>query len=659
MDFAEKKISMIPTGKEQKWNQPCLLRKNGIAFAGAVMTAMAVVLSLGVPEIADEGINNTSYQFIYELIEQLEEGFAGQGMLMSVLSVCFYVIYKKLWVEKNLRVIRYSRGLSLILAILFTGGEAFMYGGRLSLLIYPEVNRIKTVILLIGLYVMYLTAIHYLYLIFHKNSSGRMREGRLIRVYRRHPFLTVWCGLLAVWIWHLILRYPGAMSYDNWDQLAQYFGVQAYSTSQPIFHTWVFGSFIRLGMWLGSCNMGLFLFLIFQSLIMSAVLSYSMLLMRRWSTPVWMRCLTMGICCVAPYYTGYAAFPIKDYLYTAFYLLLVLELMEWIREPEALGSIMRRKMVWILSAALMILFRKNGFYVYLAVVCVMVFYRAAVYIKGRKSDFGTAPGFWICMLLPFFLVQGTELLITEHYQVQQDSPKEMFSLPFQQTARYVKEYGEEIGEEEKEIIARVLDYEALPVIYSALTADPVKTTYRAQNTGELKDYFRVWLRQFFRHPLCYLEATWNQNYYVFAPYLDNIVYNKNCYVGAELVWNSEFYESVHFEIPERMQGLAQIAVSWYSLLTRLPVTGMLNNVAFYVILMFIIFTFMLNDKCRKELIAMIPLFVSFLFILLAPQIQDQPRYAFPIIYAMPAVIAFYRMRTISYCSAGDADGKYL
>ena len=38
---------------------------------------------------------------------------------------------------------------------------------------------------------------------------------------------------------------------------------------------------------------------------------------------------------------------------------------------------------------------------------------------------------------------------------------------------------------------------------------------------------RVWLKEFFRHPLCYVEATWNQNYYVFAPYVDNVVYNKN------------------------------------------------------------------------------------------------------------------------------------
>ena len=82
-------------------------------------------------------------------------------------------------------------------------------------------------------------------------------------------------------------------------------------------------------------------------------------------------------------------------------------------------------------------------------------------------------------------------------------------------------------------------------------------------------------------------------------------------------------------------------MSWYTLLTRLPVIGMLNNVAFYVILMFCLLLFMLNDRSGKRMFVMVPLLMSFVFVILAPQIQNQPRYAFPIIYAMPSVVGFY------------------
>ena len=59
--------------------------------------------------------------------------------------------------------------------------------------------------------------------------------------------------------------------------------------------------------------MGLFLLVIFQALLMSAVLSYSLLLMKRRGTFLWLRILTMGIYCISPYYAGYVSFPIKDF----------------------------------------------------------------------------------------------------------------------------------------------------------------------------------------------------------------------------------------------------------------------------------------------------------------------------------------------------------
>lgn len=222
----------------------------------------------------------------------------------------------------------------------------------------------------------------------------------------------------------------------------------------------------------------------------------------------------------------------------------------------------------------------------------------------------------------------------------------MLSLPFQQTARFVRDYGQEIPAQEQEVIRKVLDYDNLPSLYNPMTADPVKTTYRAGSTADLAAYFRLWILQFFRHPLCYAEATWNQNYYLFAPYVDNIVYNKNCFVGAETLWDEPIYETLGIHIPESLEGLDAVAVSLYSLLTKMPVIGTLNNVAFYTILLCMVALFMLADGWKKEqLFVLLPLILSFFIILMAPQIQDQPRYAFPIIYAMPSVTAFYLARS--------------
>lgn len=632
--------------KIRNQNRTFWCRNRTLLFLGSIMTALAVTMDMNAAEAAESGITNSLYLAIYKLIEKISLDLADKGLLLSLLTVFSYIVYHKVWVEKQTIAIRYSKSLSLFLAIMYTAGIGFSSGNSLAILYTSSIRMLKTLILITGFYILYLTAINSLYLLLQSRKDIVLHKNKVILFYQKHPWLSVWLGIMGCWMVHILLRYPGAMSYDNWNQLAYYFGYKSFTTAQPVFHTWLFSSFIRFGLWIGSANIGLFLFIVFQSLIMSAILSWSLLLMRRWRTPVWLRLLTMGIYCAAPYYAGYASFPIKDFLYTAFFLLFLLYIMEWLGNTSLFNK-KSRAIGWVLTVCLFILCRKNGIYIYLPVAIIMAVKEMKRFLKNitvKEAPYNCQSiiFFAALLLLPLLIVKGTESIITYCYQVQKDSSKEALSLPFQQTARYVRDYGNEIPKEEKEAIAKVLDYDKIPAVYLELTADPVKTTFHAETNEDLFNYFKVWFKQFLKHPLCYIEATWNQNYYLFAPNIDNIVYNKDCNIGEEIILDTGLLEKIDFEIPEKMEGICAIMVSYYSLLSRLPILGMLNNVAFYIILLFAAFIFMLHDRQKNELFIMLPLFLSFLIILAAPQIQNQPRYAFPIIYAMPSVIAFFR-----------------
>lgn len=632
--------------KIRNQNRKFWYRNRILLFLGSIMTALAVTMNMDAAEAAESGITSSLYLAIYKLIEKISLDLADKGLLLSLLTVFSYIVYHKVWAEKQTIAIRYSKSLSLFLAIMYTAGMGFSSGNSLAILYTSSIRMLKTLILITGFYILYLTAINSLYLLLQSRKDIVLHKNKVILFYQKHPWLSVWLGIMGCWMVHILLRYPGAMSYDNWNQLAYYFGYKSFTTAQPVFHTWLFSSFIRFGLWIGSANIGLFLFIVFQSLIMSAILSWSLLLMRRWRTPVWLRLLTMGIYCAAPYYAGYASFPIKDFLYTAFFLLFLLYIMEWLGNTSLFNK-KSRAIGWVLTVCLFILCRKNGIYIYLPVAIIMAVkemkrFQKNLTVKEAPYNCQSIIFFVVLLLLPLLIVKGTESIITYCYQVQKDSSKEALSLPFQQTARYVRDYGNEIPKEEKEAIAKVLDYDKIPAVYLEMTADPVKTTFHAETNEDLFNYFKVWFKQFLKHPLCYIEATWNQNYYLFAPNIDNIVYNKDCNIGEEIILDIGLLEKIDFEIPEKMQGICAIMVSYYSLLSRLPILGMLNNVAFYIILLFAAFIFMLHDRQKNELFIMLPLFLSFLIILAAPQIQNQPRYAFPIIYAMPSVIAFFR-----------------
>lgn len=90
--------------------------------------------------------------------------------------------------------------------------------------------------------------------------------------------------------------------------------------------------------------------------------------------------------------------------------------------------------------------------------------------------------------------------------IKPGSEREMFSVPFQQTARYVKEHSEEITTEEAEAIRGILDFDHLAELYNPEISDAVKWTYKdkADNSAKLA-YIKTWIKQFIKHPLTYFE----------------------------------------------------------------------------------------------------------------------------------------------------------
>lgn len=640
------KMDKIKNWKEVANNKKETEGKTVLGYkAGSILfayfSASALTTKLDVGDVVEAGIEIGFYQRIYKLLEVMGQGLRERGFLLFVLTLLFLALYWDFWLIKGTAAVKYSKGLSLFLAIMYTAGMGFAYGDTLSVFTTSAIRLQRAEVAVCGFYAIYLTIINMMYYFLNSGWDISLRENRIIRLYDKNPFLFQWAVIMGIWLIHLILRYPGIMSYDNAQQLEFYFGYETFTTAQPIFHTVLFGFFVQLGLWMGSANIGLFLFVVFQSLVMSCILAYSLTVMEKSGIPCWLRLLSLGIYCFVPYYAGYASFPIKDYLYTAFFVLLLLLYIEWFLDGGDAWT-KKRIGVWTLAGCLVILLRNNGIYIYVPVAVYIAAAELKHIGKKEKQERGRLVGKVILgLILPLATAWTMNTAVTVCWNVQKDSPKEMFSLPFQQTARYVRDYGNEVTEEEREAISAVLDYETLPDIYMPMTADPVKTTYHAGGTEELAAYFKTWFAQFLKHPFCYVEATWNQNYYIFSPNIDNIVYNKDCTVAGDDMEDKGIKELIEFKVPEKMHGLCAIMVSFYSLLHRLPVINILSNVAFYIILLFVFTFYFLRDKQNKALWVLMPLWLTLLIILASPQIQNQPRYAFPIIYSMPSVAAFY------------------
>ena len=77
--------------------------------------------------------------------------------------------------------------------------------------------------------------------------------------------------------------------------------------------------------------------------------------------------------------------------------------------------------------------------------------------------------------------------------VKPGGKQEMLSIPFQQTARYVKYYGNDVSNGVEKVIRKVLDYDTIGKNYDPDLSDPVKNTYK-QKDEYLKDYLTYGLK---------------------------------------------------------------------------------------------------------------------------------------------------------------------
>ena len=93
------------------------------------------------------------------------------------------------------------------------------------------------------------------------------------KFWNNNAFKRVFIFLLAAWIPYLIFKFPGSVSNDARNQVAE-FMKGTFSPYHPLYVTLLYGSFAAIGEWLGSQDIGLFIYLLMQCVFMAYVFSY-------------------------------------------------------------------------------------------------------------------------------------------------------------------------------------------------------------------------------------------------------------------------------------------------------------------------------------------------------------------------------------------------
>ena len=473
-----------------------------------------------------------------------------------------------------------------------------------------------------------------------QNADSKLK--RFVSAVNKRPFIFVFSFLIICYLPYFISSFPAILSGDTIEQVQQGFAVSSYHpyvvrtyedsvlvNHHPVMHTLFIKLCMKIGqMWFLNWNAGIFIYALVQSIISISIYSYAIsVLYNKTSLKDKYKVFIMLYFAIHPRIQAYLMVVTKDILYSAFLLLLIILTYELM-----IGDGTPLKLIGIgLSLVCTIIFRNEGIYIavpFLLISCIRKKYRKTAAFLAMFSLL-----FWV----------GWNHVVLPVMHVNDGSVREMLSIPFQQTARYVKEYHREVTDEEREAISKVLRYHTLARDYDPDISDYIKGTYNEKATQEdLKEYFRVWLQMGIKHPEVYFAATIDNKSQLFCPdlALGNYYSYESSQSFMELVNDTCTELKMDLGYPEKLTLFRQVYEKIREGIFSMPIIAALRCSFLYVWITLFWAFYCLKKKSLEAFTFTVPLLMLILVLIAGPTNGYYFRYMTPFIITLPFVVLF-------------------
>lgn len=617
----------------------------------ALFVTIAFSLKLDIVNNSDisEITSKTNYfvKLLFKFDYSIDKDIFKSFLLFALLIMFFKKAFFRDDIEKQGKKV-----FKVILALLFSFFMVFGYSyykiNSWDMIFENTFQLFKATIVFIGYYILFRAIINYLFdILFPKISTSKLKE-TTNKVYNfifiKHSFIMPLVIILICWLPYLIAYYPGILGADQSNQVKQFLGydIPEWSASNstklidenvkitnhhPVLHTIGIGLCAKLGLAIGNVNFGIFIFTLMQYILLGIALANIINFMKKLKVPYWIKVLSLLLFALSPTIAVCSVQVNKDVIFASLIILYVIRLYELIKSSNNKKLTIKNCIGIIILSLLVCLFRNNGIY---AIVLSLPF--VAIIDKLNRKQILISS---ITVLIIYQLIISVILPL---FKIPNSGIREMLSVPFQQTARYVKEHGDEVTEEEKQIIDKILDYDTLAERYDPLLSDPVKRDYNKNATTEdLINYFKVWFAQFLKHPTTYIQATMNNVYGYFYPETNLRQYN---YYMVNSIEDINEIENFDYGYIDELQGERHFIKGIASIITKFPGISWTMNIAFNVWLIMIIFVYLIYSKKNRYIIYLLP-FISIILVCILSPVNAAYRYSISFIFGMPLTVAIF------------------
>lgn len=448
--------------------------------------------------------------------------------------------------------------------------------------------------------------------------------------------------VFASWLPWLFAAYPCSLCIDAKRQLGQFFGTaDGWTALHPPLSTFIMGAMVQAGGWLNDYSFGAFLYCLLQTVCGAAVISYGAYKLREYG-------LRTGCCYAIPLF--FAIFPLfgnfaqwfeKDLLYSEAVLWNFLLFTDIFHKQ----SCSKKQAIWFffsgLSASLL---RNNAFYAFAPAIVLFI-----LYLKGHDRK-----RFIISGASLFLAVWVCSNAVYPALGIRPGSVAESLSIPFQQTARYVRDHGDQVTAEEAEAIDAVLDYENLPSLYMPDVSDPVKASYK-EDPSKLMPYFSTWFQMLLKKPKTYAAAFISNSAGFFGPVAIHTevtidVGEYSSYSNPDANHSQPYYAISDTVILNRAaheknaDQLNHYTNFWY----KTPILQLFCMPGFYTWIILALGFYLLTRKTIPMLLLLVPSVMNILGCIASP-LSNSLRYQLSVILCIPFLIGIVMLSGRSQC----------
>lgn len=445
-------------------------------------------------------------------------------------------------------------------------------------------------------------------------------------IFEAHPFWSTFAIAMLCALPYMISFFPGPIQADAFEQVWKYMGIIENSNKHPVVSTVIMGRCLAFGrVVLGSDNLGIFTYTLIQSLLQAVGISYLVCVMKKMKAPVWIRWFGLLFLTVFPLFPMWGFTMVKDAQYYISLLYFGVSFADILVDGTEKKK-WWKQIVFLCASYGMILCRKEGRYLLVCALICLFFYHKK---QWKLYLFTAVTGFMILFYI--------EQIYMPAHDIEEGRLAEGLSAPIQQTARYQRDHGAEVTEEERAILSELFDdYDQMGTAhYSPEISDAAKDQMISHPTKEqLKNYFKVWFAQFCKHPDTYFQAFFNQTYgYFYTDRKDRLgTPIIETTVGREQLSMEEFYMEIGF--PPQLKGMREFLIGMIHFVTQFPLISLLYNAGFHGYLLLGYVVYLLGSKKGKRILLIVPTLLVFAVCILSP-VNGELRYMLPVMIMLP------------------------